>query len=138
MVYNKKTQRKRSKSASKSRRRSRGGDIEEGKRDMEDGKPAPNVAALMKPPNRSLSPTNAPPPTYAQTMKYRRPTTPTTQSFDVYDAAEKGQAGPNLVGGKRRKGKRSKKTRKGKRSKKTRKGKKSTKKKSLFGKLFGL
>ena len=129
MVYNKKTQRKRSKSASKSRRRSRGGDIE-------DGKPAPNVAALMKPPNRSSSPTNAPPPTYAQTMKSR---TSTTKPVDPYDTAEKGQAnlvGPNLVGGKRRKGRRS--ARKGKRSKKTRKGKRSTKKKSLFGKLFGL
>ena len=143
MVYNKKTQRKRSKSASKSRRRSRGGDIE-------DGKPAPHVAALMKPPNRSISPTNAPLPTYDQAMNSRRPTTSTTKPVDPYDAAEKGQAdfvGPNLVGGKRRKGKRSKKrrkgkrskkTRKGKRSKKTRKGKKSTKKKSLFGKLFGL
>jgi len=135
MVYNKKTQRKRSKSASKSRRRrSRGGDIE-------DGKPAPNVAELMKPPNRSISPTNAPLPTYDQAMKSRTP------RFDVLDAAEKGEAGDNLVGGKRRKGKRSKKrrkgrrskkTRRGKRSKKTRKGKRSTKKKSLFGKLFGL
>jgi hypothetical protein len=144
MVYNKKTQRKRSKSASKSRRRSRGGDIEEGT----DGNPNvegtdgnPNVDALMKPPpNRSISPTNAPLPTYAQAMKSR---TPTTSSFDVLDAAEKGFGGPHLVGGRRRKGRRSKKTRKGKRStkkrsKKTRKGKRSTKKKSLFGKLFGL
>ena len=129
MVYNKKTQRKRSKSASKSRRR-RGGDIE-------DGNPAPNVAALMKPPNRSISPTNLPP-TYDQAMKSRTPTKSTTTSFDVYDAAEKGQAGPNLVGGRgrRRKGRRS--ARRGKRSKKTRRGKRSTKKKSLFGKLFGL
>ena len=102
-----------------------------------------NVDALMKPPNRSISPTNAPLPTYAQAMKSRTPTTPTTSSFDVLDAAEKGFGGPHLVGGRRRKGRRSKKTRKGKRSKKTRKGKKSTKKrstkkKSLFGKLFGL
>ena len=133
MVYNKKTQRKRSKSASKSRRRrSRGGDIE-------DGEPDHNVAELMKPPNRSISPTNFPPPSYAETMKmYPRRSSPSlsTKIFDKYDAAEKGEAGSNLVGGKRRKGRRS--ARRGKRSKKTRNGKRSTKKKSLFGKLFGL
>jgi len=130
MVYNKKTQRNRSKSASKSRAR-RGGDIE-------DGKPALNVAQLMKPPSRSVSPTNVPQSTYAQTMKSRAQS---SLLFDSADAAEKGEAGPNLVGGKRRKGRKS--TRKGRKS--TRKGrksarrhKKSTKKKSLFGKLFGL
>jgi hypothetical protein len=128
MGYNKKTQRKRSKSASKSRAR-RGGDIE-------DGKPAENVAELMKPPSRSSSPTNVPQSTYTQPMKSR-----TTQSFNLADAAEKGLAGPNLVGGKRRKGRKStrkgrKSTRKGRRS--ARRHKKSTKKKSLFGKLFGL
>ena len=137
MGYNKKTQRKRSRSASKSRRRrSRGGDIE-------DGEPDPYVAELMKPPNRSISPTNFPPPSYAETMKmYPRRSSPhqspslSTKIFDKYDAAEKGEAGSNLVGGKRRKGRRS--ARRGKRSKKTRNGKRSTKKKSLFGKLFGL
>jgi|TARA_B110000285_G_scaffold9355_1_gene9468 hypothetical protein len=131
MVYNKKTQRKRSKSASKSRAR-RGGDIE-------DGKPADNVAQLMKPPSRSVSPTNVPQSTYDQTMKSRAQS---SLLFDSADAAEKGEAGPNLVGGKRRKGRKGtrksarKSARKGRRS--TRRHKKSTKKKSLFGKLFGL
>ena len=124
MVYNRKTQRKRSKSASKSRSR-RGGDIE-------DGKPASNVSTLMKPPNRTPPPTYVPP-TYIQTaMKSHTEVPP----FDVHDAAEKGLAGPHLLGGRRRKGRRT--ARRGKRSKRVRRHKKTTKKKSLFGQLFGL
>ena len=126
MSYNKKTQRRRSKSASKSRRR-RGGDIE-------DGQPATNVAQLMTPPNRSVSPTNVTQSTYTQPMKSREQS---SLLFDSADAAEKGEAGPNLVGGKRRKARKGRKSaRKGRRS--ARRNKKSTKNKSFFGKLFGV
>lgn len=136
MKYSKKASRPRKVSRSRSRR---GGDFvdpEKGERDIEMGFYKPVV-------NKYYPHPSTPPPSPPKQMSPPSPAkaTPTpsylqNQSFNIYDAAEKGEAGPNLVGGRRRRSHK-KSHKKGKKShKKGKKSHKRTTRKGLFYQLF--
>ena len=145
MKYSKKASRPRKVSRSRSRR---GGDFvdpEKGERDIEMGfyKPVVNKYYPHPPTPPPSPPKTTPPPSPPKTTPPLSPpkATPTpsylqNQSFNIYDAAEKGEAGPNLVGGRRRRSHK-KSHKKGKKShKKGKKSHKRTTRKGLFYQLF--
>jgi hypothetical protein len=85
------------------------------------------------------------PPNFNDVSRRNSPRTTKQVTFDVLEAAEEGSAGPNLVGGRRRRNskrrnskKRNSKRRKSKENKKSYKKKKTYKKKSLFNRIFGI
>jgi hypothetical protein len=128
MVY-KRTARKHSKSASKSRRKRGGDDIETG----------PSDARLLEE-GRSPSPPPPPPPTFplpmteAQRMAIQREQL--SRTYDLADAAEKGELYHGWQAGGRRRRRKTNKRKSSKRGKKH--SNKTYKKKSLFDQLFGL
>ncbi len=126
MVY-KRTARKHSKSASKSRRR-RGGDD-----DIESG---PSDSRLLE---EGRSP--SPPPTFPSPILPHERMPPTKQAskpkiFDPADSAEKGELPHGWQAGGRRRRRKTNKRKSSKRGKKH--SNKTYKKKSLFDQLFGL
>ena len=129
MKYSKKTSRPRKVSRSRSRR---GGDFvdpEKGERDIEMGfyKPAVNKYYPHPPTPPPSPPKTTPPPSPPKATL--PPSYLQKKSFNIYEAAEEGEAGENLVGGRRRRSHK-------KSHKKGKKSHKRTTRKGLFYQLF--
>ena len=130
MKYSKKTSRPRKVSRSRSRRGGDFVDLEKG--EMGFDKPAVNKDYPHPPPPsppKTTPPPSPPKATLPPSYLQKKP-------FNIYEAAEEGEAGPNLVGGRRRRSHK-KSHKKGKKShKKGKKSHKRTTRKGLFYQLF--